>query len=164
MKSFKDFTNKELEEDVDGMPGVFTSKPAEPPQILILRRKSIRQFPNGQRVALYQIDKLNKYVTIPYMEKNWTAEETELQLEPIEESVIHHLQNIVDNHAAKSIKFKDGSSMKVDTQTANAILKVHGAVNDENKKKISDMAHKSKTHFKKVADFAWKHVTYKTKD
>jgi hypothetical protein len=54
--------------------------------------------------------------------------------------------------------------MKVDVQTANAILKVHGAVNDENKEKISQMAHKSKSHFKKVADFAWKHVTYKTKD
>lgn len=167
MKSFKDFSTKEpVEEDIDGMPGVFTSKPSDPPNILIMRRKSIRQFPNGQRVALYQIDKLNKYISIPYMEKTW-AEETELEIyewEHLEENVIHHLQNIVNNHDAKSVKFKDGSSMKVDVQTANAILKVHGAVNDENKKKISDMAHKSKTHFKKVADFAWKHVTYKSKD
>jgi hypothetical protein len=168
MKSFKDFSAKEtVEENIDGMPGVFSAKTSEPPQILIMRKKSIRQFPNGQRVALYQIDKLNKYITIPYMEKNWAAEETEpsvYEAETLEENVMHHLQNIVSNHAAKSVKFKDGSSMKVDTQTANAILKVHGAVNDENKKKISDMAHKSKTHFKKVADFAWKHVTYKAKD
>jgi hypothetical protein len=168
MKSLKDFiSEKNIEEDVDGMPGVFTSKPADPPPVLIMRRKSIREFPNGQRVALYQVDKLNKYITIPYYVKNWAAEETELSIveaEPLEENVMHHLQNIVSNHAAKSVKFKDGSSMKVDAQTANAILKVHGAVNDENKKKISDMAHKSKTHFKKVADFAWKHVTYKAKD
>lgn len=165
MKSLKDFiTDKNIDEDIDGMPGVFTSKPSDPPQILIMRRKSIREFPNGQRVALYQIDKLNKYISIPYYVKNWANEETELELEPIEESVMHHLKNIVDNSQAKSVKFKDGSSMKVDVQTANAILKVHDAVNNENKEKISQMAHKSKTHFKKVADFAWKHVTYKTKD
>jgi hypothetical protein len=165
MKSLKDFiANKNIDEDVDGMPGVFSAKPTDPPPILIMRRKSIRQFPNGQSVALYQIDKLNKYITIPYYGKNWANEETELQLEPIEENVMHHLKNIVNNSQAKSVKFKDGSSMKVDVQTANAILKVHGAVNDENKEKISQMAHKSKTHFKKVSDFAWKHVTYKTKD
>jgi len=71
MKSFKDFSAKEtVEENIDGMPGVFSAKTSEPPQILIMRKKSIRQFPNGQRVALYQIDKLNKYITIPYMEKN----------------------------------------------------------------------------------------------
>jgi hypothetical protein len=34
----------------------------------------------------------------------------------------------------------------------------------ENKEKIANMAHKSKSHFKKVADFAWKHTTYKSKD
>jgi hypothetical protein len=136
--------------------------PQDPPAILIMRRKQIRQFPGGQRVALYYVDKLNKYITVPYEGMVWsspTSEETEL-----EESVMPHLKNIVDNHTAKSVKFKDGKSMKVDVQTANAILKVHGALNDENKKKVSDMAHKSKEHFNKVADFAWKHVTHKNKD
>ena len=165
MKSLKDFiADHKIDEDINGMPGVFSSKPADPPPTLVMRRRSIREFPNGQRVALYQIDKLNKYITIPYQVKNWANEEVELQLEPLEENVMHHLKNIVNNSQAKSVKFKDGSSMKVDVQTANAILKVHGAVNDENKEKISQMAHKSKSHFKKVADFAWKHVTYKTKD
>ena len=42
------------------------SKPHDPPAILIMKRKSIRQFPNGQRVALYHIEKLNKFITIPY--------------------------------------------------------------------------------------------------
>lgn len=138
--------------------------PNDPPSILIMRRTSVRMFPNGQRVALYFIDKVNKYVSIPYMPMKWSqenqkgmahfnAEETNL-----EESVLHHLQHIVDNHSAKTIKFKDGKSQKVDVQTANAILKVHSSLNDENKKKVSDMAHKSREHFNRVADFAWKHV------
>jgi hypothetical protein len=51
--------------------------------------------------------------------------------------------------------------MKVDVQTANAVLNVHKALNDENKKKIADMAHKSKEHFGRVVDFAWKHSKFK---
>lgn len=51
----------------------------DPPAVLIMKRKSIRQFPNGQRVALYYVDKINKYVTVPYTSAQWsatTAEET----------------------------------------------------------------------------------------
>lgn len=129
------------------------------PAVLVMRRKSIRQMGNGQKVALYYVDKLDKYVTIPYGENTWfTTMHTE---ESIEENVMHHLQSIVDNHAAKPIKFKDGKSMKVDVQTANAVLNVHKALNDENKQKVADMAHKSKEHFGRVVDFAWKHTKFK---
>lgn len=133
--------------------------PHDPPAVLIMRRKQIRQFPGGQRVALYYVDKLNKYVTVPYEGMGWSApmpEETQ-----IEENVIHHLKNIVDNHSAKAYKFKDGKSMKIDVQTAQAVLNVHKSVNDDNKKKIEDMASKSKHHFTKVVDFAWKHTKLK---
>ena len=44
---------------------------SDPPTILIMRRKSIRLFPNGQRVAMYYVDKINKYVTIPYTAHQW---------------------------------------------------------------------------------------------
>lgn len=38
----------------------------EMPAVLVLRRTSFRQFPNGQIIALYHADKINKYITIPY--------------------------------------------------------------------------------------------------
>lgn len=58
MKSFKEFAGSiVIEED---------KKESQPPNILIMKRKSIRQFSNGQKVALYYIDKLNKYITVPY--------------------------------------------------------------------------------------------------
>ena len=40
--------------------------PHDMPAVLIMRRKTVRQFPNGQMVALYYIDKLDKYISIPY--------------------------------------------------------------------------------------------------
>jgi len=36
------------------------------PAVLVLRRTSFRKFPNGQTIALYHADKINKYITIPY--------------------------------------------------------------------------------------------------
>jgi hypothetical protein len=130
----------------------------DPPAVLVMKRKAIRMFPNGERIALYYIDKLNKYVTVPY---SVTDDDRGFKEEYIEESIIHHLNDIVTNHTAKPIKFKDGKTMKVDVQTANVVLNVHKALNDENKKKVADMAHKSKEHFSRVVDFAWKHSKFK---
>lgn len=48
-------------------------KVMDPPAVLIMRRKSIRQFPNNQRVSLYYVDKINKYVTVPYTAMQWSA-------------------------------------------------------------------------------------------
>jgi hypothetical protein len=45
----------------------------DPPAVLIMRRKSIRQFPNDQRVSLYYVDKINKYVTVPYTAMQWSS-------------------------------------------------------------------------------------------
>jgi hypothetical protein len=36
------------------------------PAVLVMRRKAVRQYPNGQMVAMYYVDKLNKYIAIPY--------------------------------------------------------------------------------------------------
>ena len=38
----------------------------DPPAVLIMKRRSIRQFPDGRKVALYYVEKINKYVTVPY--------------------------------------------------------------------------------------------------
>ena len=76
MKSFKEFKSVIVES---------RNKSLDPPAVLIMRRQSIRQYPNNQRVALYFVDKINKYVTVPYTAMQWSssaptssvAEETE---------------------------------------------------------------------------------------
>jgi hypothetical protein len=129
--------------------------PHDMPAMLIMRRKSIRKMGNGQKVALYYVDKLDKYVTIPYGENTWFT--TMESAEPIEESVIDHLKYIVEHRTAKSVSFEDGKSMRVDVHTAKSVLKMHESLNEENKKKMADTAQKSKEHFGRVVDFAWKH-------
>jgi hypothetical protein len=76
--------------------------------------------------------------------------DTELQ-----ESVMDTLHKIVDGKAAQKVKFATGETRKVDHFTASAIVQIHKALNDDNKKKFADMVHKSPAHFSKASDFAF---------
>ena len=42
-----------------------STKNKEPPMVLVMRRISIRNYPNGQKVALYKIDALGQTIAIP---------------------------------------------------------------------------------------------------
>lgn len=125
----------------------------DPPFVLMLKRKAIRLYPNKTKVALYYNQKLDKYFSLPYgpkIDSPLQAEETQ-----IKESVMNQLHKIVAGKQAQTVKFANGQTKKVDHYTASAITQVHKAVNDENKKKLVDMVHKSPAHLAKVADFAF---------
>lgn len=36
------------------------------PSIIVLHRRAIRVFPNGQKVAMYWADGINRYITVPF--------------------------------------------------------------------------------------------------
>jgi hypothetical protein len=126
----------------------------DPPFVLMLKRKAIRLYPNNTKIALYYNQKLDKYFSVPYgtkIDAPLQAEETEY----FEESVLDQLHKIVSSKQANTVKFANGQTRKVDHYTASAITQVHKSVNDENKKKLADMVHKSPAHLSKVADFAF---------
>ena len=130
----------------------------DPPFVLILKRRAIRLYPDGTKVALYRNDRLNKVFAVPYdttMDPVIQAEEVEL-----EETVdaIGQLQKIKDTHQHGTVNHKDSSASKVDAQTAHAILTVHESLNDNNKKKLADMVSRSSDHLQKAADFSRKHM------
>jgi len=125
----------------------------DPPFVLVLKRKSIRLYPNNTKIALYYNQKLDKYFSIPYgsgVDAPVQAEETQ-----IEEAVMDKLHKIVADKQAQTVKFANGQTRKVDHFTASAITQVHNALNDENKKKFADMVHKSPAHLAKASDFAF---------
>lgn len=94
MKPFKDFLVKEetiIEKD-DGIllpegyvyseeplfeGDLLESKDNTPPAVLVMRRMSIRMFPNGQKIALYKIDKLEKFITVPFEDTDKFIRSTE---------------------------------------------------------------------------------------
>ena len=140
-----------------------------PPAMLILQRKGIRLFPDGRRVVMYQNKQLGLVITIPYAGTgntpgeiipgaNVQMEEVEEIMESLEQVTAYAQQDNVTSHA-KHFKFADGSKLKVSHGAAKAIHMVHGALNDENKKKFADMLTTPKG-FEKAAHFALSKVEY----
>jgi hypothetical protein len=55
--------SEEIEEAKD-----FSRGSVLPPAMIVMRRLSIRQFSNGEKVALYYAKTINRYLTVPYNE------------------------------------------------------------------------------------------------
>jgi len=136
----------------------------DPPMMLILKRRGIRIFPDGKRVALYQNEKLGLSFTIPYastgpeQELVGVSEEVEEVMESLEQ-VAKYAQEESPKTTARHMKFDDGSKLKVSHGAAKAIHMVHGALNPENQKKFADML-KDPKGFTKAAHFALSKVDF----
>jgi len=133
----------------------------DPPFVLVLKRKAIRLYPDGTKVALYYNDKLKRIFTVPYNTEDEVAIQAQHEeIEQVEEAVdaIGQLQKIKDTHQHGTVNHKDGSASKIDAQTAHAVLTVHKSLNDVNKKKFADMVARSSHHMQKAAEFSWKHL------
>jgi hypothetical protein len=127
-----------------------------PPYVLLLKRKAIRLYPDGTKIALYYNKQINKFFSVPYDTPTGTAIQAEEA--EITESVMDQLHKIVNDKQAQSVKFASGHTRKIDHFTASALTQVHKALNDDNKKKFADLVHKSPEHFMKASDFAFKHA------
>jgi len=124
----------------------------DPPFVLVLKRKAIRLYPDGTKIALYHNDRLDKDFAVPYS----TSSQPVIQAEAVD--AIGQLQKIKDSHQHGTVNHKDGSASKVDAQTARAVLMVHKSLNDDNKKKFADMVSRSAHHMQKAAEFSWKQM------
>lgn len=122
------------------------SRELDPPAVLIMRRKSVRQFPNGQRVALYYVDKINKYVTVPYEDMAWSSASEETVFDKVKQ-VNESKQNIVVEHL-------DGSTSEVTPQMAKHMMDLYKKINEANKAKMLDMLEASAKHFQTIAKFS----------
>lgn len=126
------------------------------PAVLILKRKSIRLFPNNVKVAIYHSDKLDRSFALPMTDLSMSSVTEEVVAAgSIEGGVIKTLREIIKGKAANVVQFKDGKKMKVDMYSAKAILLVYDAVDPQNKTKIDQLLNKDKHGFMKVADFAF---------
>ena len=157
-KQINQQARRAVKEDIEAEDGLneAADTPRDPPNVLVLKRKSIRMFPDNTRIALYYNQTLDKYFSVPYGPKiNSAIQAEETQ---IDEDVMDTLHKIVKDKQHQSVKFADGKSAKVDHYTASALTQVHNALNDSNKKKFATMVSKSKDHFGRASDFAFRQM------
>lgn len=122
------------------------SRELDPPAVLIMRRKSVRQFPNGQRVALYYIDKINKYVTVPYEDMQLSA--------TVEETVFEKVKTVSTSKKNMVVEHLDGSVTEITPQTAKQMMELYKKISEANKAKMQDMLEASAKHFQTIAKFS----------
>lgn len=138
-----------------------------PPPMLVLKRTGIRIFPDGRRVAMYVNSRMGLTFTIPYSPTGTSTdatvpgvktEEVEHVMESLDQ-VSKYAQEELPKQTSRHMKFADGSKLRVSHGAAKAIHMVHGALNDENKKKFADMLTSPKG-FEKAAHFALSKVQF----
>lgn len=154
--------------DVDQISESVMKDEVNPPPMLVLKRKGIRIFPDGRRVAMYTNDKLGLVFTIPYKGSGTQTEvlpgvqaesfEPEEVMESLDQ-VAKYAQEESPKQTSRHMKFADGSKLRVSHGAAKAVHMVHGALNDENKKKFADMLTHPKG-FEKAAHFALSRVKF----
>lgn len=111
MKEFGEFRQELNEGAVDEHVNVHHA--SMPPNILILRRQTVRQFPNHTMVALYYNDKLDQYFSIPY--GGPTADDSAV-VTPVALKEEHKIGDKVRFRTAASDHLKIGKIFKVEDE------------------------------------------------
>ena len=128
------------------------------PFILVLKRRAIRQYPDGTKVALYFNDKLGKYFSVPYADdKSLDASIQAESLEQTKGGVFDSLKYITETNKSNYVLFDNGTTKLVDVDTATAIIETFNSLEEDNQKKLVENICKDKASFKTISEFAWKH-------
>lgn len=78
---------------------------------------------------------------------------------PLREDVIDQLRVIIKKKKEADIKFKSGTSVPIDPESAKNILKTFDSLNSSKQKKMRDNMNKDTKSFMTIMDFALENVT-----
>lgn len=129
----------------------------DPPPVLVLRRTGVRDFPTGERVALYYNSKLKLTFSVPYGSKKGVVSVGE-ERNLFENRVIQQLQKIVQKNEIRDVKFKNGAKTRVNVTTATNLLDLHNQMTPGNKEKLSQLINSSPESLAKASAFAFKNL------
>ena len=108
------------------------------PFVLVLRRKAVRMYPEGTRVALYYNERLNRYFSVPYSSES-------LAKAPIQAEEV-----------TTQIQHDDGTVSEVDAKTISMLMDVYDGLNEQNRTKFIAMVESSSEELNKAIEFASK--------
>ena len=86
------------------------------PQLLLLKRKFITNFPNGYQVGLYYSDDLKQFISIPLQDSVTNI---------TKESIIEQLQTISNDDVVDTIRFNDNSELNVNKEISDLVIEYH---------------------------------------
>ena len=99
---------------------------------------------NKIAIASNSFNKMRDYLLVPSTESV-----------NVKEDVVDQLRNIVKKKKESDITFKSGTSVPIDPNSAETVLKTFDSLNSSNKRKTQDNMNKDTKSFMKVLDFAF---------
>jgi hypothetical protein len=124
-----------------------------PPIILVIKRKAVRLYPDGTRIALYYSDKMNRYFSVPFGTP--VADISGVQAE----SFINELKSTSKLTEDTTLELRDGSQVEMDAVMAEHIIYAYDELQEENKEKFIDLLTSSAENFDKAYEFCRSHYS-----
>jgi hypothetical protein len=111
----------------------------DPPVVLVIKRKAVRLYPDGTRVALYWSDKLKKYFSVPYG--------------PALDSTVQAEEYIKELAESESLPLNDGNTVSLNEETKQVFVNTYNQLGEENKEYFWHQLTESITTFGKLYEF-----------
>ena len=111
----------------------------DPPVVLVIKRKAVRLYPDGTRIALYWSDKLKRVFSVPYgmpMDAPIQAEEFVKELAESEELLLN-----------------DGNVLSLNEETKQQIINTYEQLDEESKSIFWQQLTESVSTFGKLYEF-----------
>jgi hypothetical protein len=146
----KQAVREELEEAAPSATSDFPFVP-DPPAVLVIKRRAVRLYPDGTRVALYFSDKLKRYFTVPFatMSSGLSAIQAE--------NFIDELRSSGKLTEQTTLELEDGSQVELDVLMINRIVYAYDGLEEDNKQKFVDLLTSSEESFDKAYEFCRSH-------
>jgi len=124
-----------------------------PPIIMVIKRKAVRLYPDGTRIALYYSEKLKRYFSVPFGTPE--ADMSGVQAE----SFIDELRAMSNLTEETTLELQDGSQVELDVLMVNRIVYAYDGLEEDNKQKFVDLLTSSEESFDKAYEFCRSHYS-----
>jgi hypothetical protein len=122
-----------------------------PPIILVIKRKAVRLYPDGTRIALYYSDKMKRYFSVPFGTPE--ADVSGVQAE----SFVNELRSTSKLTEDTVLELRDGSQVEMNTDMVEHIVHAYDELKEENREKFIDLLTSSAENFEKAYEFCRTH-------
>jgi len=111
----------------------------DPPAVLVIKRRAVRLYPDGTRIALYFSDKLKRVFSVPYG--------------PTIDSPIQAEAYIKELMEAEELLLDDGNVINLNEETKQQIINTYGQLEEDSKNYFWQQLTESVATFGKLYEF-----------
>jgi hypothetical protein len=111
----------------------------DPPVVLVIKRKAVRLYPDGTRIAMYWSDKLKRVFSVPY----GPALDAPIQAE-------EYIRELVES---EQLLLNDGNIISLNEETKQQIINTYDQLEENSKNYFWQQLTESVTSFGKLYEF-----------